>query len=84
MPEGDNFYLRIGSEHEEALVISSQNYSPLIKLYSAVSSLTNPAKPQKGKKKIIAPSRYGSACCCCKPKRKDRTVSKYSLANRKS
>ena len=81
MPEDDNFYLRIGCSNDEALVISSQNYSPLIKLYSAISSLTTPGRPQKGAKKILAPSRHGHSCC--KPKRKDNKKSKYSLSIRK-
>lgn len=77
MAHNENFYLRIACDNNDSLVISSQNYGPLIKLYSAISSLTNPSKPQKGVKKIQAPSRYGSTCC--RPKKKDRTVSKYAL-----
>ena len=82
MPHDNNFYIRIGSELEDALVISSQNYSPLIKLYAAVSSLTTPSKPQKGSKKIMAAGRYGNSCC--KPKKKEKISSKYSLDARKT
>lgn len=81
MPADNNFYIRIGCENEEALVISSKNYSPLIKLYAAVISLTNPAKPKKGVKKILAPNRYGNSCC--KPKKREKIASRYSLAQRK-
>ena len=82
MPHDNNFYIRIGSELEDALVISSQNYSPLIKLYAAVSSLTTPSKPQKGSKKIMAAGRYGNSCC--KPKKKRKNIFKVLFGRSKN
>ena len=81
MPAPKSFFLRIGCKNGDALVISSVNYSLLIKLYAALSSLTDPAMPMKGAKKIMAPGRYGTSCC--KPKKTDKKVSKYALAQPK-
>ena len=78
-PADQNFYLRIANDEGDVLVICCENYSPLLKLYAAVTSMINPTEPVKNVKKIVAPGRYGNSCC--KPK-KNRNVSKYSLSAR--
>ena len=78
-PADQNFYLRISNEEGDVLVICCENYSPLLKLYAAVTSMINPTEPVKNVKKIVAPGRYGNSCC--KPK-KNKNVSKYSLSAR--
>lgn len=76
-PTPENFYLRLATEMEETLVISSENYSPLIKLYAAVTSMIEPPKVSKNVRRIVAPSRYGNTCC--RMRKSNKSVSKYSL-----
>jgi hypothetical protein len=78
-PQNELFYLRLATVDGEMLVISNENYSPLLKLYAAITSMISPTVPLKNAKKIHAPGRYGNSCC--KPK-KNKNVSKYSLSAR--
>lgn len=81
-PNDNNFYLRLETELDESLVISSENYSPLIKLYAAVTSMIEPPKVTKQLRKIVAPNRYGTTCC--RIKKQNKSVSRYSLTIKES
>lgn len=82
LPADNNFYIRIACGNDERLVICSKNYGYVAKLYAALLSLTKPAVPRNGVKKLIGSERYGEGCC--KPRNKERKMirSRFTLVQK--